>query len=125
MDSAPSSSHMRKIVAFTLPMAIFISLLGLAGAIRIPDASALWLSAPEQWIYPAQTLLCGAVIAWFWRDYDFRVPRKAWFALLVGAVVWIVWIAPQQFLGFDPRTAGFDPEILGKGGASYGAIVFV
>src|SRR6476646_4466208 len=124
MDSAPSRSQMRKIVAFSLPMAIFISLLGLAGAIR-KSGSTPWLSAPEQWIYPVQTLLCGAAIAWFWRDYESRAPRKAWFALLVGALVWIVWIAPQQFLGFEPRTAGFDPEVLGKGGASYAAIVFV
>ena len=114
---------MRKIVAFTLPMALFISLLGLAGAIRKPGA-ALWLSAPEQWIYPAQTLLCGAAVFWFWRDFEFRLPRKAWFALLIGIVVWVVWIAPQQFLGFEPRTIGFDPEIFGKGSAAYGAILF-
>src|SRR6478672_11852454 len=124
MDSAPPRASARKIVAFTLPMAIFISLLGLAGAIRRPGAP-LWLSAPEHWIYPAQTILCGAAVVWFWRDYEFRVPRKAWFALLIGLVVLVVWIAPQQFFGFEPGTAGFDPEVFGKGSAAYGAMIFV
>jgi CAAX prenyl protease-like protein len=115
---------MRKIVAFTLPMAIFISLLGLVEAIRRPGAT-LWFSAPEHWIYPAQTVLCAAAILWFWRDYEFRVPRKAWFAILIGIFVWLVWIAPQQFLGFEPRTIGFNPEAFGKGSGPYGAIIFV
>jgi len=122
MDSTPPSQT-RKIVAFTLPMAIFITLLGLT-AIRKPGA-ALWLSAPEHWIYPGQTFLCAAAVFWFWRDYDFLVPRKAWLALLIGIVVWVVWIAPQQFLGFELRTVGFDPEVLGKGSGSYWATVIL
>jgi CAAX prenyl protease-like protein len=105
-------------------MAIFISLLGLVSAVRRPEAP-LWLSAPEHWIYPAQTVLCGAAILWFWRDYEFRVPRKAWLAILIGIFVWLVWIAPQQLLGFEPRTIGFNPEAFGKGSGLYGAIIFV
>ncbi len=90
-------------------MGVFIGLLGLGDALRSPGGNP-WLAAPEYWIYPLQTLVCGALVAWFWRDYELRVPQKIWFAIVIGLVVFGFWIAPQQFLGFAPRTTGFDPE---------------
>jgi CAAX prenyl protease-like protein len=101
MDSEPAAPTIRKLVAFTLPMAVFLTLLGLGETLRNPGGSG-WLATPEYWIYPTQTLLCG--------DYELRAPRKAWFAIAIGIVVFILWIAPQQFLGFAPRLTGFDPE---------------
>lgn len=110
MDSAQPKSDMRKLLAFTLPMAVFVLLLGMTGnGNRVESVS--WFSYPVYWTYPVQTLICGALVLWFWRDYEIRAPRKIWFALLVGVVVFAIWIAPQQFLGFGPRLIGFNPEI--------------
>jgi uncharacterized protein len=109
MDSEPAAPTIRKLVAFTLPMAVFLTLLGLGETLRNPGGNR-WLAAPEYWIYPIQTLLCGALVLWFWRDYELRAPRKVWFAIAIGIAVFILWIAPQQFLGFAPRLTGFDPE---------------
>jgi uncharacterized protein len=108
MDS-PLPPSMKKLIAFTLPMAVFLALLGLASLLREPGG-ARWLASPEYWIYPPQTVICGVFVVWFWREYELRAPRKIWFAIAIGFVVFAFWIAPQQFFGFPPRIAGFDPE---------------
>ncbi|PYJ86211.1 MAG: hypothetical protein DME70_08480, partial [Verrucomicrobia bacterium] len=61
-----------------------------------------WFSYPAYWIYPAQTVICGALILWFWRDYELQAPRKVWFPVAIGLVVFAIWIAPQQFFGVGP-----------------------
>ena len=124
MDSEQSRSDIKKLVAFTLPMAVFLTLLGLAGVVRKPGGGS-WLASPEYWIYPAQALVCGALVIWFWREYELRAPRKVWFALAIGLVVFAVWIAPQQFLGSAPRLTGFDPDVFtGKPAVYWGTVVF-
>ena len=124
MDSQPPATAKRKLAAFTLPMAIFFALLALAGAFRKPGGGS-WLAAPEYWIYPAQTLICGALLVWFWREYDFRALRKTLFAIGIGLVVFGLWIAPQQFLGFPPRLTGFNPEVFAAQPALYWGTVIV
>jgi CAAX prenyl protease-like protein len=124
MDSQPPATDKRKLAAFALPMAIFFALLALAGALRKPSGG-FWLAAPEYWIFPAQTLICGALLLWFWREYGLRAPRKGLFAVGIGLVVFALWIAPQQFLGFPPRLTGFDPEVFAAQPALYwGTVIF-
>lgn len=99
-------------------MAVFITLLGLTASGSRPETLSRY-AWPAYWIYPLQTVICGGVIAWFWRDYDLGRPRKIWFALLIATIVFIIWIAPQQFLGFPSRAVGFDPEVFGNRRAAY------
>jgi len=115
MDSVHQRSDRRKLIAFTLPMAVFFALLGLTP----------WFAVPVYWTYPAQTVICGALLLWFWRDYEFRAPRKIWIAIAIGLAVFVIWIAPQQFLGFAPRSVWFDPEVFGNGSAAYWATVIL
>ena len=107
---------MRKLIAFTLPMAVFLTLLGLTSPVNRPASS---FAFPAYWTYPAQVMICGAILWWFWRDYELHAPLMVWFAIMIGIVVFLLWIAPQQFLGFAPRLDGFDPELVGKGTALY------
>jgi uncharacterized protein len=124
MDSLSPATDKRKLAAFTLPMAVFLAMLALAGAIR-KAGGGFWLAAPEYWIYPLQTLICGALLIWFWREYDFRAPTKTWLTVAIGLAVFVLWIAPQQFLGFPPRLTGFDPEVFAAQPALYwGTVVF-
>ena len=120
MDSAHEGSDRQNLIAFTLPMAVFITLLGLTGAGSRPETVS-WFSYPAYWTYPAQTVICGALMIWLWRRYEFQTPRKLWFAIAIGGAVFVIWIAPQQFLGFAPRSTGFDPEVFGRGSAPYWA----
>jgi CAAX prenyl protease-like protein len=118
MDSESPPTDRRKLVAFTLPMAVFLALMAVAGAVRKPGGG-LWLASPEYWIYPAQSLICGALLIWFWREYELRAPRKTLLAISVGLVVFALWIAPQQLFHFPPRLAGFDPEVFAGQPALY------
>jgi uncharacterized protein len=110
MAGPGSVSDRRKLVAYAGPMLLFLLLLGLGRAIKTPG-TALWLAAPEYWIYPLQTLLCALLLIYFRRDYDWPRLRQPAFALAIGLLVFLLWIAPQQFLGFAPRVVGFDPDV--------------
>jgi CAAX prenyl protease-like protein len=113
MENPESSSrHKRRLVAYATPMLLFVLLLGLGNALKSPGA-AFWRAAPEFWIYPLQTLLCGALLIHFRQDYEWQRLRRPAFALGIGLLVFFLWIAPQQFLGFPPRAVGFNPDTLG------------
>ena len=124
MDSAADKFLTRKLVAFTLPMAAFLVLLALGGALR-KIGGTFWLDSPEYWIYPAQTIFCGALLIWFWREYEFHAARRIVFSAAVAFLVFAVWIAPQEVLGFPPRLVGFNPAIFsGQPAASWATIIF-
>jgi CAAX prenyl protease-like protein len=101
----------RKLAAYTIPFLVFAALLLLNSALRKIDNQP-WLTLPEYWVYPLQTLLCGALVLWFWREYDINKPRQIGFTLLTALVVFVIWISPQALLGFRPRTVGFNPLLL-------------
>lgn len=124
MDSQPPTTDKRKLAAFALPMAIFLALLAVVSVLRKPGGT-FWLASPEYWIFPAQTLICAALLIWFWREYDFRAPAKPLFAVAVGLAVFALWIAPQQVFGFAPRMSGFDPEVFsGQPTMYWGTVAF-
>lgn len=124
MDSAADKFLTRKLVAFTLPMAAFLVLLVVGGALP-KIGGTFWLDSPEYWIYPAQTIFCGALLSWFWREYEFRAARRIVFSAGVALLAFALWIAPQKLLGFPPRLVGFNPEIFsGQPAASWATIIF-
>jgi CAAX prenyl protease-like protein len=108
MKPASRVPHRRKLIAYTLPMALFLAFLALGSALKTLGASFA-LSAPEYWLYPTQTFLCGALLIWFRRDYEFGKFRQPLFVIAIGTLIFLLWISPQQFFGFAPRVTGFDP----------------
>jgi uncharacterized protein len=99
-----------KLIAYVAPMAVFAVLLSLNAALKKID-NRFWLASAEYWMYPLQTILCGGLLIWFRHEYNFRRLRKIAFTILVGAIVFVLWVSPQQFLGFPARHAGFNPDI--------------
>ncbi|MBA3831593.1 MAG: CAAX prenyl protease-related protein [Chthoniobacterales bacterium] len=69
-------------------------------------------AAPEFWIFPLQALLCAGLLISCWRDYTFGPVRRGGFTVLLALAVFLLWIAPQQFLHFSPRLIGFNPDTL-------------
>lgn len=61
-------------------------------------------------IYPIQTLACAAVLAYFWRTYRLRMPRKAWLGLAIGVAAFLIWISPQALFHQPPRVGGFNVD---------------
>jgi CAAX protease family protein len=122
MDSEGNKLLKRKLAAFTLPMAAFFVLLASVSALRKVDG-AFWLDSSEYWIYPVQTIFCSTLLIWFWREYKLRAARQIAFALVVALLVFVLWIAPQELLGFAPRLDGFNPEIFSGQPATYWAMI--
>ena len=73
--------------------------------------SGFWAQQSKYWVFPLQTVVCAALLWWFWPAYQLRAPRQIWVGIGVGLVVLAIWIAPQAVLGFPPRTDGFNPEL--------------
>lgn len=111
-------SDRKKLVAYTLPMGLFIALLALNGLFK-KVGNSFWLGSAEYWVYPLQTLLCGGVLYWFRREYPLHRPAGAVFGLAVGILVFVLWISPQAFFGVAPRIDGFNPEVFSSQPALY------
>jgi CAAX prenyl protease-like protein len=124
MDSADNKLARHKLAAFALPMTAFLLLLALSSLLG-NLGGPFWLSSPEFWIYPAQTLSCGALLLRFWREYALSAPRQIVLSVAVAFIVFGSWIAPQKLFGFAPRLDGFNPEVFsGQPAVYWAAIVF-
>ena len=117
----PKASH--PLAAYALPMVFFVCSLALVIPLKKIGGS-FWLSAPEYWLYPLQTICCGALLAWFWRQYNFHPMAQVLFTIAIAILVFVLWIAPQSFFGFPARTDGFNPDLLSAHPAAYWSTVF-
>ncbi len=95
-----------------LPFAVFMALLGLRGW---APADGSW-GFDARWLYGAQVVIVGALLAVFWREYgelarqNLPDVREAVLAVAVGLGVFALWIsldAPWMTIG-EP-TAAFAP----------------
>ena len=104
----------RDLLAYVGPFVLFGLLLTLPGLGRNPAPNAPWfLRTPEFWVYPLQTLLCGAWMFRYRRDYPRGIsPLAALIGAGTGVVVFVLWISPQAFFHFAPRVEGFNPQPL-------------
>ena len=117
-------SHRRQLIAHVLPMVLFLALLALCQLVTAHGHTFVLLHA-EFWVYPAQTILCGLLLLYFRECYAFHGLKNVGFTLLIAFAVFALWITPQQFLNFAPRTIGFDPSVLVSNAATYwSAIIF-
>jgi len=103
-------------------MVVFAGLLFVSSALKKID-TGFWFASADYWIYPLQTILCGGMLIWFRREYDFARLRNIAFTIFVGVFVFVLWISPQQFLGFAGRNAGFNPDIFANQALLYWATV--
>jgi CAAX prenyl protease-like protein len=84
------------------------------------DGAAFWMaSSPRYWLFPLQTVVCGALLAHYWRLIEWRAPRHLLLASALGVAACALWVAPQEWFGFPTRTDGFNPEFFGASGWAY------
>jgi CAAX prenyl protease-like protein len=105
-------------------MGVFMGLLGLVSLFKMIGGS-FWLTSPEYWLFPLQTLVCGGLLLWYWREYDFHGFRGVFFGVVIGLLVFAIWISPQAFFGSAPRTDGFDPNTFAGQPAAYWATLLL
>jgi uncharacterized protein len=124
MDVVTTPANRRKLAAYTLPMIVFLAALAVVSGLKKIGGS-FWLDAPEYWVYPVQTFICGALLLWFWRSYEFNGVRQPLVAAAIGILVLVIWISPQAYLGFAARTEGFNPTIFADQPGAYWATVLL
>ncbi len=75
-------------------------------------------------VFPLQTLVCAAALAWFRPQYPLEMPRKPWLAAGVGVFVFVLWVSPQMVFHQPARLEGFDPGVFaGWPGLYWGEMV--
>ena len=130
----------RKAFAHILPISVFMGFLlvipvleffGLAMNNR--DAYPWYMYAPEQWLYPLQTIVCLILIKRYWAHFDVGSIRNLNFAILMGVIGITIWVLPGhlydamnmdagwwKFLGFTERSHGFNPlDFMGENDELY------
>jgi uncharacterized protein len=115
--------------AHVVPLFVFLALLAVPGWFRIENPELPWFrKAPEHWVYPFQTLLCGGLLFWFRRHYQLQPWRGIGLAAALALIGILVWITPAwwfqklgtreqvpdwwAWLGLVERREGFDPTVL-------------
>ena len=109
-----------------------MAFLMLPGLFEIAHPDQPWyIRAPEQWVYPIQTIVVAGVLAFFWKHYTFRPFRGMGLAVLLGFLTIAIWVLPShlytwlgfthaegetawRFLGITPRLDGFDPTVFSE-----------
>jgi len=94
-------------------MALFLGLLAVSAGLK-KIGGPFWLTSPEYWVFPLQAVLCGAVVLFFWDEYDFGKLRQPLFVLAVGVIIFVLWISPQAFFSRPARLVGFDPDVFSQ-----------
>lgn len=130
--SAPVSLLARwradRTIAHIAPLVIFQIIMLLVQTGKNNPVYPWYVRAPEQWVYPLQTIVCGTLILWWWKQYQFRWPDfgQVLVAVVVGLAGIALWILPCEvfyrggftaesagalkFLGVQERELGFDPS---------------
>ena len=72
---------------------------------------SLLLDSPQYWIFPTQTILCAAMLWWFWPSYRFQRPEKIGLVISIAVLVLAIWISPQELFRVARRYDGFDPTL--------------
>lgn len=121
-------AHVGPLVAFLLCLTI-PDLMGLVGFDAGDETQPWYVTAPEQWLFPVQTILTLALLVCFRGHYEFRPFGGIGLAVLVGTFGIAIWITPGflyryfgmtdgvwKYLGFAERTDGFNPDVLANQG---------
>ncbi len=101
----------------------FLALNELVGKVFDGVDAAWWMSEPQFWVFPLQTLVCGWLLARGWKYYELGPPRGVAWWLGIGILVLLLWIAPQVWLGRPARLDGFDPTYFGLSGWAFNTTV--
>ncbi len=77
-------------IAYVAPFLVFVGVMGIEKALSLPVAFA----------YPARFILTLAALLIFSRPYLSLRPSASLASTAVGAAVFVIWVAPDQFLGY-------------------------
>lgn len=118
------------LAAHVVPLVVFSLFMAVPGWFKVENAALPWYQqGPEHWVYPVQTLVCGALLIWWRRNYTLAPWRSLGVAFLFGVIGITIWTAPGialhlnrdpghawpgwwEWLKWSDRHDGFDPTLL-------------
>jgi CAAX prenyl protease-like protein len=116
-----TKTHLER--AHYIPFICFILLLVAGEGVAALKGQGWFLTEPQYWVKPVQTVVCAALLIYYWRSYDFsktfRSPSILLTGLVVGVVAFLLWIGPQQVFPLSKRVDGFNPAFFGNEGWPY------
>ena len=133
-----------KALAHVLPISVFmvllvvISFLEYFGFVVYNDDIYPWYRyAPEQWLYPLQTIVCLILIKKYWSKFEIGPLKEFKFSIIMGVVGISIWVLPGhlfdvmemdegwwKYFGFTDRKEGFNPsDFLGLNESFYWLVV--
>jgi CAAX prenyl protease-like protein len=112
--------------SFLLPFVVFLLFLALNSLLQteLGGFESPWLSSPQYWIFPLQTIVCAGLVIFNWSRYPLGAVRRPFITIFIAILVLIVWIFPQWLPHAPPRRDGFDPTPLENQSALYFATLF-
>ncbi len=119
------STQTRDFRAFMAPFVVFMLLLAAIpffDGLREDHSGA---ASAQYWVFPLQTIVCGAILWWFWPVYRLKAVTHWVFTVFIAVLVLAIWISPQELFGAPRRTDGFDPTLFAHHQALYlGTVAF-
>lgn len=131
MSSRLNQLRESAMAAHVLPLMLFMLFVAVPGWFRIENPELPWYQqAPEHWVYPLQTVICGGLLLWFRQHYQLAPWRGLGLACVLAVIGIAIWITPAwlytklgaegeapewwSWLGLVKRDEGFDPTILSQ-----------
>lgn len=86
----------RHLLAHILPFGVFMIFVQVTIFLTLDNEYAdWWQRAPEQIMYPIQTMVVFGLLLYFWKEYSFRPTKGLGLAILLGTIGIIFWIFPE------------------------------
>ena len=134
LQSSLDIAHIAPLIVF-MGFLVVLELLRAVGFSTDDDAAVWFRREPAQWVFPLQTVVTLGVLFFFRRQYDFRPANGLGLAVVAGFVGIVIWLAPGwiyqtydfepgilRYVGFAPRTDGFDPTFIRQHSALWYAV---
>jgi len=86
----------RRFLAHVVPFVVFMAFVQITLWMTLDNQYAHWWKrAPEQVMFPLQTLVVGGLLIYFWREYKFTPIRGIGLALVLGTLGIVCWLLPE------------------------------
>lgn len=103
-----------------LPFAVFMGFIGVQEGVQFLVEKGIVALSEQQllYLYPLKALVVFALLIFFWRRYaelrftDFRALPHTFLSIVVGLLVFLLWINMDWDFATFGQSAGFDPTLL-------------